>query len=210
MGESAKAQHEVDKANLAAVKAEAKANTLREMKAELARLEAKLADNKKEQNSAQSGINESKQRIDQIAREKVDIEEEIESLSKEIVELNNDIIDMNGEIKDIISYYQLSSTGDSGALEYIFNADDYTELIYRMAITEQLSEYNSNAIKEYNAKISDNEKKKVSLANKKTQLGAKEIELEDALKKEDITEDVYKVIFMANSDEEVRKFKSRV
>jgi len=158
---------------------EAKANTLREMKNELARLEKQLADNKAEQQLTESQINSSKKRIDQIAQEKVDIEDEIDELSKEIEELNTDIVGMNIEIKDIISYYQLSNSGDSGALEYVFSADDYTDFIYRMAITEQLSDYNSNTIKEYNKKISDNEAKKISLANKKVQLGDKENQLEN-------------------------------
>lgn len=157
---------------------EAKANTLREMKAELARLESELAENKKEQQSAQSGIDSSKKRIDQIAQEKVDIENEIEDLADEINQLNEDIVNMNTEIKDILSYYQLSTAGDSAALEYIFSADNYTDFMYRMAITEQLSEYNNETIKEYNQKIADNENKKVELADKKTSLNQKEVELE--------------------------------
>lgn len=157
---------------------EAKANTLREMKNELARLEQELANNKAEQELTESEINSSKRKIDQIAKEKLDIEQEIKDLSSEIDELNTDIVDMNMEIKDIISYYQLSNSGDSGALEYVFSADDYTDFIYRMAVTEQLSDYNSDTIKDYNKKISDNEDKKVELANKKIQLNDKENQLE--------------------------------
>ncbi len=161
---------------------DASAKTLRTMKAELAKLESELAANQKEQQEAESSISSSRKRIDQIAQEKVDIETEIKDLGEEINVLNKDIVDMNGEIKDIINYYQLSNTGDSAALEYIFSADDYTEFIYRMAVTEQLSDYNNATIKEYNKKIANNEQKKVELADKKVELGKKEIELDENIK----------------------------
>lgn len=166
---------------------DAAAKTLRTMKAELAKLESELSTNKKEQQDAESSISSSKKRIDQISQEKVDIETEIKALGEEITELNKDIVDMNDEIKDILNYYQLSNTGDSAALEYIFSADDYTEFIYRMAITEQLSDYNDATIKEYNKKISDNEHKKVELADKKVELGKKETELDEYIKKQQET-----------------------
>lgn len=161
---------------------DAAAKTLRTMKAELAKLESELAANKKEQQEAESSISSSKKHIDQIAQEKVDIETEIKDLGKEITTLNREIVNMNDEIKDILNYYQLSNTGDSAALEYIFSADDYTEFIYRMAITEQLSDYNDATIKEYNKKIANNEQKKVELADKKVELNKKENELEESIK----------------------------
>lgn len=163
---------------------EAKANTLREMKNELAALESDLAKNKQEQAQAQSDIDSSKRKIDQIAQNKIDIEHEIEQLGEEIEQLNQDIINMNDEIKDILSYYQLSNVGDSATLEYVFDADDYTDFIYRMAITEQLSDYNRETIKEYNEKIVYNENKKVELANKKVQLNSKTTELESSIKEQ--------------------------
>ena len=161
---------------------EAKAKTLRTMKSELASLEKQLEQNKQEQRDAQSGINSSKKRIEQISQEKEDIQTEVVDLTTEITDLNKEIVNMNEEIKDILNYYQLSSVGESSALEYVFEADDYTDFIYRMAITEQLSEHNAETIKEYNKKISDNEKKKVELADKKTSLNNKEVELEEYMK----------------------------
>ena len=161
---------------------EAKAKTLRTMKSELAELERELAQNKQEQQAAQSGINSSKKRIEQISQEKEDIRTEVVDITTEITDLNKEIVNMNEEIKDILNYYQLSTIGDSSALEYVFEADDYTEFIYRMAITEQISEHNAETIKEYNKKISDNENKKVQLADKQTSLGQKEVELEEYMK----------------------------
>ena len=161
---------------------EAKSKTLRTMKAELAELEKELAANKQEQEAAKSGIRSSKKRIEQISQEKVDIEKEVTDLTKEVNNLNKEIEDMNEEIKDILNYYQISSSGESTALDYVFNADDYTDLIYRMAISEQLSEHNDETIKSYNKKISDNEKKKEELADKQVSLGDKEVEIESYMK----------------------------
>ena len=137
---------------------EADARTLRKMKNELAELERELSENKAAQQSAQTNINSSKARIEEITKEKTDIEDEVEDLSGEIKELGVEIKTMNSEVKDIINYYQLSKSGDSGIIEYVFDATDYTDLTYRMAITEQLSDYYSTTIKDYNQKIKDNEK----------------------------------------------------
>lgn len=163
---------------------QAKAKTLRTMKAELAELEKELAQNKQQQQSAQSGINSSKQRMTQISQEKVDIVNEVEDLSEEIVKLNNEIVEMNEEVKELLAYYQVSKQSDSTALEYVFGAEDYTDFIYRMAIAEQLTEYEEETIESYNKKISENENKKVELANKQSSLVKKEDELEKYIKEQ--------------------------
>lgn len=168
----------VEVANPVINNVQAKAKTLRTMKAELAELEKELAENKQQQQSATSGINSSKQRITQISQEKVDIVNEVEELSEEIVKLNNEIVEMNEEVKELLAFYQVSKQSDSTALEYVFGANDYTEFIYRMAIAEQLTEYEEETIEAYNKKISENEKKKVELADKQTSLVKKEDELE--------------------------------
>ncbi len=166
------------------VTVEANSQTLRDYKNKLAKLEAELKQNEAEQQQTQAEIAASKRKIEQISQEKEDIADEVVTLTKEIEQLNKDINDMNNEIEEIISYYQLSNTGDSAELEYIFAADDITDFIYRMAITEQLSEHNTNMIKEYNKKISDNEDKKVELADKEVQLNKKEAELETYIQKQ--------------------------
>ena len=41
-------------------------------------------------------------------------------------------------------YYQVSSSGSS-MLEYIMGAESLTDLIYRLSITEQISNYNKKS-----------------------------------------------------------------
>ena len=79
-----------------------------------------------------------------------------------------------------MNYYQLSN-GESAYLEYIFEAQDYTDFIYRMAVSEQLSSYNDRLIDEYHSKIRENEKKKDELASKKIELNEKQVSLQNEL-----------------------------
>ena len=158
---------------------EAKAKTLRDLKNELAASEAKLAANQREQALTQAEINNSKSTINSISKQKMNIADEIEQLEKDIKQLNEDIINLNQELKDVVRYYQMSSTGDSAAMEYVFNSSDFSDFIFRTAISEQLGEYNTKKIKEYNDKIAENEQKKVELADKTQELNNKEAELED-------------------------------
>lgn len=169
------------------VEVEAKAQTLRQLKNELAENERELEENKQQQAQTQSQISSSKKRIEQISQEKIQIEKDVADLTDEIEQLNKDIVSMNVEIKDLMSYYQLSNTGESAALEYVFDASTFTDFIYRMAITEQLGEHNSDLIKQYNQTISENEDKKVELANKTEELNDKEKELEEQVKQNQAT-----------------------
>ena len=89
---------------------------------------------------------------------------------------------MQKEIKSIMNYYQLSSS-NSLYLEYIFNASSYTDFIYRMAVSEQLSVYRKKTIDKYNKLIDENNKKIEELAAKKVSLNKLESELESELKK---------------------------
>lgn len=166
----------------------AAAKTLRTMKNELAAAEKELQQNKNEQYNASSTISASKKEIEKLSKQREDIQKEVEELTEEISNLNKDIKNMNEEIEDIINYYQLSNTsGDSASLEYIFASENSTDFIYRMAVSEQLSDYNDLKIKEYNQKIVDNEDKKVELADKNVKLNKKEDELEGVIKKQQNT-----------------------
>ena len=158
---------------------EAKAKTLRDLKNELAASEAKLAANQREQAMTQAEINNSKSTINSITNQKMTIANDIEQLTKDVKQLNEDIVNLNQELKDVIRYYQMSNSGDSGAMEYVFDSSDFSDFIFRTAVSEQLSEYNANKIKEYNDKIAQNEKKKVELADKTKELNNKESELEN-------------------------------
>ncbi|MBQ9072564.1 MAG: peptidoglycan DD-metalloendopeptidase family protein [Bacilli bacterium] len=156
------------------------AKTLRDLKQELAELEQKQSEVENEQKLTEQQIENKKQSISNINVEINDIHKEMENLTVEIEELGIEIKEKEQEIKDIMNYYQLSN-GESAYLEYIFNAADYTDFIYRMAIAEQLSNYNDKLVDEYNEKIKENEQKKKDLSNKTIELNEKQKQLEEEL-----------------------------
>lgn len=157
---------------------EAEAKSLRDLKDEIAELEQKKKESENAQAATEAEIAAAKAKITKLSVEKEQIENDIDKLTEEIEQLNKDIIAKNEEIKDIISYYQLSATGENAYLEYVFKSNDFTDFIYRMAIAEQLSNYNTKLINDYNDLITQNENKKEELSNKSLELSAKTKELE--------------------------------
>lgn len=62
-------------------------------------------------------------------------------------------------------------------MEYIFGAQNFTDLIYRMSITEQITDYNDKLIKEYNQMIEDNKEKQKREAAEIETLKEKQIKI---------------------------------
>ena len=159
---------------------EVEAKTLRELKEELAAKEQELKNGQNNKKYTEQQIKEKKEKINSINTEVAKISEEITNLELEIEKLSEEIKEKEQEIKKIMNYYQLSN-GESAYLEYIFKAADYTDFIYRMAISEQLSDYNDKLINEYNNKIEENNKKKEQLAKKKIDLNDQQVKLQKEL-----------------------------
>lgn len=159
----------------------AEAKTLRDLKEELAELERQQSNVQNEKKLTEQEIENKKKNIGDINVEISNINQEMKDLTKEIEDLNVEIGEKEKEIKSIMNYYQLSNS-ESAYLEYIFEAADFTDFIYRMAIAEQLSDYNDKLVDEYNAKIKENEQKKIDLSNKTVELNDKQKKLEEELK----------------------------
>ena len=157
------------------------AKTLRSLKQELEVKEKEYANSKYQKELTESEIANKRKTIDAVNTEIGNIQKEMLTLNEEINQLNDEIIQKEKEIKAIMNYYQLSN-GESAYLEYIFNATDFTDFIYRLAIAEQLSDYNDKLIDEHNKKIEENEKKKIELDEKTKSLNNKQAELQKQLK----------------------------
>ena len=145
---------------------EAQAESLKDLRAELATLEKEYNDKQHEKEVTEAEIAAAKKEVDRISIEQEEIEQEIKDITAEMETLKQQIEDKNEQIKEIIAYYQLSATGSDAYLEYVFTATDFTDFIYRMAIAEQLSDYNDKLISDYEDLILQNEKKKEELSNK--------------------------------------------
>ena len=158
------------------------AKSLKELRAELSALESKYSKNESDKKQTESDIAAAKDKISEITSEKNQVRKEIEGLNDEIAKLGEEIGKMREQLKSIVHYYQLSSS-NSLYLEYVFNADNFTDFIYRLAVSEQLSEHREKTINEYNRLMEENKKKINELAAKQTSLAKLEEELSVELSK---------------------------
>lgn len=158
------------------------AQTLGELEKELANKKTELSENKAKQNLTEQEMNTITNNLKTIQSNINQIQIDTTNLEEEIINLNEEIIRKQEEIKSIISYFQISS-GESAYLEYVMGAEDFTDFIYRSAVTEQMTSYNDGLIDDYNATIEANEAKKVELANKKVQLSNQQVAMRNEYEK---------------------------
>ena len=140
----------------------------------------------------ENAISKNNQQIDQIETKIKNIqgqikaaEEEVKTLEIEIKKCNAEIKKKKEESKKLMEYYQISN-GDNAYLEYAFGATSITDLIYRMSVVEQLTEYNNQLMKELKQLIKKNEERQKKLAQKQQELKKLRKELEEEQEKLEI------------------------
>ncbi|MFV0249430.1 MAG: murein hydrolase activator EnvC family protein [Bacilli bacterium] len=153
-----------------------KGKTLQDLKDELEQQQIELNENQIQKELTEQQIININSKIKNVEAQINQTYSDIETLNNEIVTLNNQIEQKNKEIKELLRYMQVSS-GQSAYLEYIFGATSFTDFIYRVAVSEQLSEYNNKLIDEFNKMIEANETKQKEIENKRVELGAQQVEL---------------------------------
>lgn len=155
----------------------AEAKTLGDLKAELEKTKQDYINTKQEQKNTENKMVNINSNIKKAQSDMEQAGNDIETLNKEIEKLNQDIEEKTKEIKSIVNFYQVSS-GDSAYLEYVFGAEDFTDMIYRSAVAEEMSKYNDELIKKFNNQINENKKKQEELRQKQEQLKEKQKNLE--------------------------------
>jgi len=146
-----------------------KAETIKEFEAEVAKYTKQLED---KQNAIKKNDQEVAEIKKKIANYEVQIEQakiEIEKLEEEIEKNNKEIERKKEESKKLVEYYQVSN-GENAYLEYAFGATTITDMIYRMSVVEQLTDYNDKLMKELRELIKKNEKKQKELSEKEAYL----------------------------------------
>ena len=156
--------------------------TFGQLQDDLARAEKELEENNQSIDESQNQIDENNETIKSLNIQ-------IEQMSKEATKLQQEIADSNIEIenkkeqtKDLIAYLQMSQ-GENIYLEYVFGSDTITDMVYRLSIVEQITEYNDNMIKELEDLIQTNENKKIELANKEKEFEQKIKDLNNEISK---------------------------
>lgn len=157
------------------------AKTVRDVKNELNQLEADAKENDNKIKYTEAQISQARKDITQINIDMDSIANEIIAKNKEIEQLGVEISDKDKETKQLMEFIQISN-GYSFYLEYVMGAETMTDFVYRLSITEQLSEYNSRLIVEMNSMIKTNEARKVELSNKTIELNKKQDDLAVNLK----------------------------
>lgn len=145
------------------------AKTLAEMEKELETAEKNLKYTNEKKAANKQDINETNQKISDIKNNIQKTEDNINAKIKESEQLEKDIIKKNKETEELMRYYQVTSSG-STMLEYIMGAESMTDLVYRLAITEQITNYNKKMVNEMNDMIKKNDDIKKELSKTKEEL----------------------------------------
>jgi len=153
-----------------------KAKTLKDLKNELANLEAKYEENKSKRNLTDAEINSLTDEINTITSNIASIKSDIQNTEKEITKNQEEIEAKRQETDELLKFLQVS-TGENVFLEYIFEADSYTDMIYRYSVVSQLTDHNNNLMNELKSLVEELEEKKSSLATKRSTLESKSTEL---------------------------------
>lgn len=156
------------------------AKSLADMRKELKKLEAKLAESKNQEKLNKEEVEKINSEINTITNNIADAQAQIEKAGKKIEINENEIEQKQVETDNLLKYFQASSN-ENVYLEYLFEAKTYTEFIYRYAVIKQLTEYNDNLSKELKNLIDELENTKVELKKKTEELQKDKASYEDKL-----------------------------
>lgn len=159
-----------------------KAQTVNDYKLELEQFIKDYEENLKDKELTEEELAKVKENINTINVNISNISDEIIDLNSQIEELNEDIKEKEEEIEDILLFFQLSN-GENAYLEYAFGAKTFTDFIYRLAVSEQLTNYNDELVEQYKKDIEDSKNKQKELAQKQIDLKEEQNQLQKELVK---------------------------
>ena len=145
------------------------ATTLQEYEDQVVKYQNELNDKNNQISASKKELEEEKQKRSDYEKQIKDTEEEIKRLEEEIEKNNEEIKKKKKETKKLMEYYQISN-GENVYLEYAFGATDITDMIYRLSIVEQLTDYNDRIMKELKELVKQNKEKQKELEVKKVEL----------------------------------------
>lgn len=156
------------------------AKTLNDMYNELAKLQTEYNANKDNKNLTQSQINKIGGEINTINSKITTIRAEIKQAEADIEESKEQIGNKKEETDGLIQFLQISNGGNI-YLEYLFDAENYTDFIYRYEVVKQLTNYNSDLIDELETLIINLQEKEKELEQKNKTLESERSQLTSKL-----------------------------
>lgn len=158
---------------------EVKALTLNDLYNDLSALQSSY-------DAAQKKANMTKQELNNLKASISNTEAEIKNAQNGIVQAENDIKRSEDEIalkreetNQMLLYLQLMNSNGDSLLEYVMDADSYTDFIYRYAVVSQMSDYNNQIISELDTLVANLNVKKDELNKQQDELEVKRKELQD-------------------------------
>jgi murein DD-endopeptidase MepM/ murein hydrolase activator NlpD len=148
------------------------ANTIQELREQLADLKNQKNQKENEKAQTQDEIKANKNRISASYNAKESIANQVEDTKNKIIESQNEIDKTGKDIDNILKYYQLT-TNSNEYMEYITGASTTTEMIMRASAVEQISTYYKNKIETLKQLIVDNQKLQVQLSDQNKDLDQK-------------------------------------
>ena len=145
------------------------ASTLRELRAELSKLQSQKKANDSEKKSSQSEIKNKTTAISDAYNEIEVAKNKIEIAKEKIAESEIEIEKITDETNELMRFMQIMS-GENAYMEYISNAGSMTEMIMRLSAVDQITDYNKEQLEKLENLIKENEQLKIDMANYQTQL----------------------------------------
>ena len=138
------------------------AKSLKQLRDELAKDIARQDELIAEQKAKQKKIDAANKEVGQLASKINSNESKVETAKSKVKDLEDQIKEKKNEIDNLLSFLQVSN-GDNIYLEYVFQAADFTDFIYRSAVVEQLTAYNNELIDDMYKMIEENKVLQVKL-----------------------------------------------
>lgn len=155
-----------------------KAVTLRDLYNDLNTLE-------KSYNAAQNKANMTQAEMNRVKANIANTEQEIKKAQADITQAEKDIVASEKEIEEkkeetnqMLLYLQVMNSTGNSMLEYVFEADDYTDFIYRYSVVTQMTDYNQGLMDELETLVSQLTTKKQELAKQQESLEEKKADLQ--------------------------------
>lgn len=152
--------------------------TLRQLYNELSSLEKSYNAAKAKANLSQAEMANIKASIASAEAEIKRAQQEIIAAENEIQKSETEIQKKKQEINQMLLYLQIMNSHGDSVLEYVMDADNYTDFIYRYSVVTQMSDYNQNIMDELNTLIEQLNARKATLAKKQEELSRKKVDLQ--------------------------------
>lgn len=156
------------------------AETLGDLRDELAALQKEKRDNESKKKNTQAEINNKSAAVKKANDDIVKAENDIEAAKIKISESEAEIDKITAETEELLRFMQIMN-GENAYLEYVTGASSMTEMIMRLKAVDQITTSNRESMDALKELIKQNEELQVELAAKQVELESKIVEYESRI-----------------------------